>query len=274
MKNKVLLIDDKITAETSLGSKINRLAREAGFELIFAQTWKDEGYNTKAIDILQKDPDIRLILLDVLFPGQRFEGGAIFNEIKKMKPDLPVVILTNRDVYTEAEEFLERGAHEYIVKSSFERRTTKLLNYLHSFSTSPENLATCLVLKKRSPHLYYMDVLDEKGYSILKRRRTLKSPLLNIILGAAKNDNKSIDFPETTKDGIIEALKPWNRTDVQKEIWKFNKSIRDSSNGRFHSLLKGLGIHGASAFKLLVGKVIIEENQGSNCLYNLGTKRF
>jgi len=258
MSNKILLIDDEITTKTALGKKINHLVQEAGFELISARTWMDEGLGLKAKDILLNSDEIQMVLLDVLFPRQRLEGGAIFEEIKKIKPQLPVVILTKRDFHTEALEFLERGAEEYIVKSSFERRSNTLINHLRSLSVSPENSEFSLVLTNRSSNVYYMDIIDEKGYSILKRRRILRCPLLNIILGAAKSEDKSIDFPQTEEDGTIKKLKPWDRTDVQKEVWKFNKSIRDSSLGRIHSLLKGLGIHGASAFKLLIGHIIIK----------------
>ena len=82
MNNKVLIIDDEISPKKKLGKKINQLLNEAGFDAVFAQTWMDQEFGAKAKNILQSDPDIRMVLLDVIFPKQRLEGGAIFEEIK------------------------------------------------------------------------------------------------------------------------------------------------------------------------------------------------
>ena len=259
MSHKVLLIDDEITAKTKLGKKIKKIISEAGFELIFAQSWQDHGYHPKARDLLKKDPDIRMVLLDIIFPRQRFEGGAIFEEIKKINPKLPVIILTRMDKYTEAEEFLERGAKDYIVKSTFEKRSSKLLNYLKSLSQNPGNEDLTLFLEKHTENAYYLDIQDDKGYTVLKQRRKLTRPLLTIILEAHPKKDRVASFPEPGKGGSVKGLEPWDRPTIQKEVGKFNRSIRDSSRGRVHSLLKGMGIHGASAFKLVVGKIVIKK---------------
>lgn len=260
MSNKVLLIDDEITAKTKLGKKIKKIVTEAGFELLFAQTWKDDGFHPRASDLIRTDAHICLVLLDIMFPKQRFEGGAIFKEIKKLKPDLPVIILTQMDKYTEAEEFLERGAKDYIVKTTFEKRSSKLLNYLKSLSQNPGNDDLTLILEKQTENVYYLDIQDEKGYTVLKQRRKLTRPLLTIILEAYSKEERIASFPEPGKGGCVKGLEPWDRLTIQKEVWKFNRSIRDSSRGRVHSLLKGMGIHGASAFKLVIGNIKTTED--------------
>jgi len=253
MGNKVLIIDDELTPKKGLGKRITNTLKEIGFESTFAQTWSDGGFDSKAKDILKADPDIRMILLDIFFPQQKLDGGAIFEEIKKIKTKLPVVILTKCDKYTEYEEFDNRGAKDYIVKSTFEKRSSKLLNYLKSISQNPENEDLTLILNKKSDEIFYMDIHDDKGYTVLKQRRVLNGPLLTIILRCIDSEDRIASFPDAGKKGCVKDLEPWDRITIQKEVWKFNRSIRDSSRGRVHSLLKGMGIHGASAFKLVIG---------------------
>lgn len=260
MTNKVLLIDDEITSNTKIGEKIRQFLSEANFELIFSQTWLDDGFGPKAEEIFKTDSAIRLVLLDILFPGQRLEGGAIFEEIKKINIEMPVVILTKKDVYTEAEEFIERGVKDYIVKKAFEKRSSRLLNYLKSLSQNPQNEDLALLLTRKRDTLVYMDIHDEKGYSVLKQRRMLSGPLLTLIRRCIDDPEHIASFPDAGKKGSVKDLEPWDRITIQKEVWKFNRSIQDSSRGRVHSLLKGMGIHGASAFKLVIGNVKIKES--------------
>lgn len=248
---KVLVIDDEITSGSFLGRKIKDFFVQENHEVLFANTWEDEGFEAKAKDLIQKEKaNIELILLDILFSGQSLEGGDIFEKLKKLTPQIPVAILTQRDIHTEAEEFLERGAVDYIVKTDFKRISNKLKNIIRSLTKDPENKRLKLVLIKQTDYLYYINIEDKNGFSVLKRRKRLTSPVLDVILKCIGDKEKEAAFPEGIKD--------FDRGEIQKEVWKLNKRVRDSSNGRVHALLKGLGEYGMSAFKLLIGEVEIK----------------
>jgi len=249
---KVLVIDDEITSDSFLGRKIKDFFVQENHEVLFANTWEDEGFETKAKDLIQKEKaSIELIFLDILFSGQSLEGGDIFEKLKKLTPQIPVAILTQRDIHTEAEEFLERGAVDYIVKTDFKRISNKFKNIIRSLTKDPENKRLKLVLIKQTDRLYYMDIEDENGFTVLKRRKKLTPPVLNIILKCIQSEKKEATFPQ--------GIEYFTRQDIQQEVNKFNNRVKDSSNGRIHALLKGLGMYGMSAFRLLIGEVEIKE---------------
>jgi CheY-like chemotaxis protein len=261
MTDKILVIDDQITENSKLGKRINSIVSDAGFETIFAQTWMDEGFGSKAIDIIKNDNDIKFIMLDVLFPEQSYSGYAIFEEIKKMMPDLPVAILTRMNIYTEAESFMEMGAVFYIVKKSFERRLPALIQYLKTIASGKDNKDLKMKYQKDNK-FFYFDILNKDGSSALKRKRKMRiyDVITTILMECIHNPDRQAQFPEKGADGVVKGLEPFTRGDIQKEVWKFNKSLRNSSGCRIPYLLKGGGIHDASAFKLVIGSLEEEKN--------------
>lgn len=225
-------------------------------EVFFAKNGEN-GIFTLKIDELN---EIKLVLLDIEFPGQRMEGSQIFEEIKSLRPDLPIVILTKHDSYTEFEEFQERGASDYIVKNTLERKTKKLTNWLKESLSDPQNTKYTLCLNPVTNRICYMDIIDNKsGNSMLKRRKKLTIPVKKIIIDCSRSPNRSAKYPEVHAEGYLKGqvkeLEPYDRTEIQKEVHKFNKSIKDSSEGRVFPILRGKGIYGASAFELIIGKV-------------------
>lgn len=256
---KILVIDDEVTRSEPVGKKIVKLLEPEGFKVLFCKTWMDEGYGEKSIDVIKKDREVGLVLLDVEFPGQRLEGGAIFEEIKKIMPELSVVILTKRDVHTEAEDFEERGAVRYIVKEEFNKRSQWLLNYIKGSIYDPSNSQYVLHIRQVSEKIYYIDIQDKVGRSMLKQRRVLSSPIKEILLGCIKAPDKTVSFPGPGKNGAI--IGSFTRSDIHKEVWKFKDGIKKSSQGRVQSIIKGCATYGATEFELVIGEVKIESKK-------------
>lgn len=250
---KILVIDDEVTRSEPVGKKIVKLLEPEGFKALFCKTWIDEDLGEKAKEVVERDKnkEIGLVLLDIEFDKQMLQGCAIFEEIKEIRPKLPVVILTKRDIHTEAEDFEERGAVCYIVKEEFSKRSQWLLNYIKGSIYDPSNSQYVLHIRQVSEKIYYMDIQDKVGRSMLKQRRVLSSPIKEIILGCIESPDRTVSFP-SIKDIY------YDRLGVHKEVWKFNDGIKKSSQGRVQSIIKGLGIHGATAFKLVIGEVKME----------------
>lgn len=82
-KNQKILVIDDVPEIRNLS---NVLLRQKNFNPVLAQSAKD------AIEILNKDKDIKLILLDVVMP--EMSGELLFKEIKKISPDIPIILLT------------------------------------------------------------------------------------------------------------------------------------------------------------------------------------
>jgi DNA-binding response OmpR family regulator len=100
---KILIVEDE--KDMVLGLKFNLEARN--FNIITAYDGA-EGYN-KAV---YENPD--LVLLDIMLPKKN--GYEVCRDIKKVKPGLPVIMLTARSQESEIVAGLDLGADDYITK--------------------------------------------------------------------------------------------------------------------------------------------------------------
>ena len=67
-----------------------------------------------ALNKLKSSSAISLILLDIIMP--EMSGLELLKEIRKLKPDLPVIMITGQEDINVARECLEAGAKDYITK--------------------------------------------------------------------------------------------------------------------------------------------------------------
>lgn len=119
---KILIVED----EQSLLKLLELMFQKGGYEVVKAINAKE------AYRAVKEKPD--LILLDILLPGEN--GMSILENLKadKATKDIPVIMLTN---FNEPERFAlarEKGAADYLVKSSNDPSTVlaKVKKYLES----------------------------------------------------------------------------------------------------------------------------------------------
>jgi len=120
----VLFVDDRCKKdpyELQYGQKLKNRDIEVRFE--------PDGNKTLSI-LKAADGQIQLLILDLIFEGPNQQGQQILDEVKKSFPDLPVIILTQVDKHTEAQECLERGAYDYFVKPMDNHQIDKLANQI------------------------------------------------------------------------------------------------------------------------------------------------
>ncbi len=101
-KIKVLMVDD----EEQFRSTTKKVLNKKGFDTILA------GSGEEAIEKLNESPDV--VILDIKMPGM--DGHQALNEIKKLSPDLPVIMLTGHGALPSAREALVEGAFDYLTK--------------------------------------------------------------------------------------------------------------------------------------------------------------
>lgn len=97
-----LVEDDEITGKALKES----LIKETGAEVQVYSTGKE------FLNNLNLAPDI--ISLDYLLPDST--GAVLFKKVKKMFPDVPVIIVSGQQDISTAVELLRQGAYDYIVK--------------------------------------------------------------------------------------------------------------------------------------------------------------
>jgi len=100
----ILLVDDE-----EIILKVTRyMLEDLGFEVAVAQTGHD------AVSLVQQQPGIRLVILDMIMPGQ--DGGSTFERIREVRPELPVILSSGYSLNGKAAAIMERGCNGFIQK--------------------------------------------------------------------------------------------------------------------------------------------------------------
>ena len=71
---------------------------------------------TSGIDALRhvREGDFSVLILDVKMPG--IDGLGLMAEIKRKRPDLPVILLTGHGSVADAKTGMKEGAFDYLMK--------------------------------------------------------------------------------------------------------------------------------------------------------------
>jgi len=99
---KVLMVDD----EEQFRATTEKILNRRGFETSLAAS------GPEALDKLKENPDV--VILDIKMPGM--DGHEVLKEMKKRSPNLPVIMLTGHGAMPSAQEALEEGAFDYLLK--------------------------------------------------------------------------------------------------------------------------------------------------------------
>ena len=104
-KETVLLVDD----EDMILDVGKRMLVKLGYQVFTARDGKE------AIAVFQKYEDkIDLIILDMIMPNMG--GGETFDRVKKMKPEIKVLLSSGYSINGQATEILNRGCNGFIQK--------------------------------------------------------------------------------------------------------------------------------------------------------------
>ncbi len=103
MPHKILIVDDEEGVRESLKLILSDL-----YDLILTEN------GSQAMEVIKNAPDINLILMDIKMP--RANGLEILKEIKAVRADLKVIIITGYKSVETAAEAVRLGACDYIVK--------------------------------------------------------------------------------------------------------------------------------------------------------------
>ena len=99
----ILIVDDEKNYPLVLGAML----QDEGFECVTANS------GSEALDILA-DADIDLVITDMKMPVM--DGLQLLEEIKLIKPNLPVIIMTAHGTVEKAVDAMQKGAYTYILK--------------------------------------------------------------------------------------------------------------------------------------------------------------
>ena len=103
MKQKILVLDDELGVRESLN-----LILEEKYDVTLVEEPE------RCLRELAKDPAISVVILDIKMP--RINGLEILKQIKKLNPEIKVIMITGYKIVQIAQEALKFGACEYIIK--------------------------------------------------------------------------------------------------------------------------------------------------------------
>ena len=104
MTRKVLVLED----ESSIRGFIVINLTRAGYEVIEAETGE------QALDLLQKNSDVRVALLDIMLPG--IDGFEVCRRIRATNTTIGIIMLTARSQEMDKVTGLMTGADDYVTK--------------------------------------------------------------------------------------------------------------------------------------------------------------
>lgn len=104
--NKILIIDDMSTHLLLLQT----ILEEEGYEVAAIDNGKE------AMEKIENDQDIRLILLDIMMP--ELDGYQILDKVKSedKNVNIPVIVVSAKTDSSSIKKALEKGASDYITK--------------------------------------------------------------------------------------------------------------------------------------------------------------
>lgn len=100
---KILIVED----EEKTAAYLKKGLQESGFSVDVARDGE------QGVHLALEGP-YKLVILDILLP--RKDGWTAISEIRKSKPDLPILCLTARDAVQDRVRGLDAGADDYLVK--------------------------------------------------------------------------------------------------------------------------------------------------------------
>lgn len=103
MKHRILVVDD----EVRLADVLTVALEDLGYSAIAAEN------ASEALEILARE-SVDLVLTDLRLPGM--DGRGLLAEIRKLYPDVPVVLITAFASVRDAVDLIKEGAFDYIAK--------------------------------------------------------------------------------------------------------------------------------------------------------------
>ena len=106
------------------------MLEKLGYRVVIAQSGQE------AVEAVQRMADeIDLVILDMIMPGM--DGGRTFDRIRKIQPDIPVMLSSGYSINGQAEDIMRRGCDGFIQKpyniSELSREVRKILDGIKRF---------------------------------------------------------------------------------------------------------------------------------------------
>jgi two-component system, response regulator YesN len=129
MPEKILIVDDDAEFRSELHSALD------DYDVVEAVSGRE------AIGLLQKPNQIDLVILDVMMPG--ISGTEVLRDLKKLSPNLAIIILTGYSSKDVAIDALKGHADEYLEKPVDIEKTKEVIEKLLRLKRGESEVSAC-----------------------------------------------------------------------------------------------------------------------------------
>jgi len=224
---KVLMVDD----EKRFRDTTKKILMKKGFETILAENGEE------ALEKIKQDPDV--VILDIKMPGM--DGHEALAKIKKLRPALPVIMLTGHGALPSAREALVEGAFDYLSKPCdidfLAEKIREACHQTNKSSAHEERRITSVMI----PITEYTTINENK--TIQDAINAIKESFItkmatDLLVKDSDKEIKGIltikNLLETVMPEYLSAPKPSLADSIEYSpmFWKgmFNMGIRDAKN--------------------------------------------
>lgn len=127
---KILLVDDEVDLELLAKQKFRQQISAGAFQLLFSQNGED------ALDTIQHDPQIAVVLLDLNMPGM--DGFTLLEKLKEFNPAIKTIIVSAYSDMKTVRTAMNKGAFDFVTKPiDFADLSNVILLALSLYRASP-----------------------------------------------------------------------------------------------------------------------------------------
>lgn len=148
MKSKILIVED----EKRMSNLIKDFLIKEDFDILQAFD------GNQALDLFFQNPNIDLILLDVMLPKR--DGWSVLRDVKNDTPNIPIIMLTARSQDSDEIFGFDLGADDYITKPFNMKiliaRINALLNRSNATTKDPKIEYSWIILDSLA-HKFYIN---------------------------------------------------------------------------------------------------------------------
>ncbi len=134
MSAKILVVDDEPDLEYLIRQKFRKKIQEKQLQVLFAQN------GVKALELLQAEPDIDIVLTDILMP--EMDGLTLLTKLNELYPIIKAVIISAYGDIDNIRKAMNYGAFDFLTKpinlQDLEITTNKTLQHVQRMKASWE----------------------------------------------------------------------------------------------------------------------------------------